>query len=143
MGLTATNEAMGMAGDWKPRFRVTAALVIAKDQAGRLHHCYQGSLLGWLSDQQAQHFLSHNLIERIEDSADVAVLPSAEAIANCVEALAQIGVEPKAGAPKARTVLRDAGHRFSNETVAAAVRQRKLAMTRRRDDDEVFEEITV
>lgn len=141
MGLTATWEPMGMSGEWKPRFRVTAALVIAKDQAGRLHHAYQGSLLGWLSEQQEQHFLSHGLVERIEDSADVVKLPASETIADCVAVLNDLGVEPKAGAPTARMALREAGRKFSNETVAAAVRQRKLALTRRADDGEEFEQI--
>lgn len=143
MELTATNEPMGMAGDWKPRFRVTAALVIAKDQSGRLRHCYQGSLLGWLGDEQAQHFLNKGLVERIGDSSEVATLPSADVIAECVSALAQLGVPLKAGAPTARSALRDAGRKFSNETVAAALRQRKLVLTKRGDDDEDFEEITV
>ncbi|WP_406813974.1 hypothetical protein [Mycobacterium sp. M23085] len=139
--LTPTNLPMGIAGEWKPKFRVTAPLVIAKDQAGRLHHCYQGSLLGWLSDQQAQHFLSHGLVERIEDSADVVELPASVTIAECVAALNDLGVELKAGAPTARAALRDAGRRFSNEAVAAAVRLRKAALTRRADDGEAFEEV--
>ncbi|OMB93217.1 hypothetical protein [Mycobacterium colombiense] len=132
---------MGVAGDWKPRYRVTAALVIAKDQTGHLRHCYKRSLLGWLSDEQAQHFLHHNLVARIDDGADIAELPAAETVAECVQALNRLGVELKAGAPRARTALREAGRKFSNQTVAAAVRQRKLALTQRRGHDEEFEEI--
>jgi hypothetical protein len=142
--LAPTIEPMGIAGEWRPRFKVSAALVVARDQSGRLRHCYRGSLLGWLSDEQAEHFLGHNLVERIEDSAAVATLPAADAVGDCVAALAAIGVPLKAGAPTARSALRDAGHKFSNEVVAAAVRQRKLVSARRTgDEDEEFEEIVV
>lgn len=137
-GTTPIHDPMGVAGDWKPRYRVTAALVIAKDQTGHLRHCYKGSLLGWLSDEQAQHFLRHNLVARLDD---VAELPAAETVAECVQALNGLGVELKAGAPRARTALREAGRRFSNQVVAAAVRQRKLALAQRRGHDDEFEEI--
>ncbi|ORV81058.1 hypothetical protein AWC11_27315 [Mycobacterium interjectum] len=131
---------MGITGDWKPRFRVTAALVIAHDQQGRLRHCYRDSLLGWLSDEQAAHFVTHNLVERIEESPDVPTMPAAETVANCVVALDNLGIRVAAGDPTARQALRDAGHRFANDVVAAAVKQRKASKP---DLDEEFDEITM
>lgn len=58
-------------------YLVTAPLVIAKDQAGRLQHAYQGSWIPWLSSKQKEHFLRHNLIEEIADqeAADAGVVP--------------------------------------------------------------------
>ncbi|PQM44671.1 hypothetical protein C1Y40_05167 [Mycobacterium talmoniae] len=48
-------------------YRVTGALVIAKDQGGKLHHKYHGAVIPWLSDKQAEHFLRHGLVERLDD----------------------------------------------------------------------------
>lgn len=53
-------------------YKVTAALVVAKDQAGRLHHSYQGSTLHYLNDEQREHFLRHGLVEEIDLAAPVA-----------------------------------------------------------------------
>jgi hypothetical protein len=142
-GTTPINDPMGMPGEWKPAWRVVAPLVIAKDQEGRLRHCYRGSLLGWLSDEQAGHFLKHNLVERIEDSPAVATLPAPEAIANCVSALNTLRVDPQAGRPAAAKALRDGGYKFSNEIMSAALRQRKSALKRWRDYPETFDEITM
>lgn len=140
-GCVPINEAMGITGEWVPRFRVTAALVVASDQRGRLFHCYQGSLLGWLSEEQAAHFLRHGLVE-VVDSADAPKLPASETILECVAALNSLRIEFDAGAPTARAALREAGHRFSNEVVAGAVKQRKL-LSRRPSDDDEFDEIVV
>lgn len=46
-------------------YRVVAPLVIAEDQAGKLHHVYEGGVIPWLSDAQAQHFLSESLVEKV------------------------------------------------------------------------------
>ncbi|CQD03762.1 hypothetical protein BN000_00642 [Mycobacterium europaeum] len=50
-------------------YRVVAPLVVAKDQTGKLHHCYRGAWIPWLSDEQRAHFLRHGLVEQL-DSPD-------------------------------------------------------------------------
>lgn len=47
-------------------YRVIAPLVIAKDQDGRPHHVYEGGVIQWLSDEQAEHFLGTGLVEEID-----------------------------------------------------------------------------
>jgi hypothetical protein len=49
-------------------YLVTAPLVIAKDQAGQLHHMYAGSVIPWLSDVQRDHFLDLHLVEELGSS---------------------------------------------------------------------------
>ena len=59
-------------------YRVTAALVVAKDQMGKNHHVYAGGVVPWLNDQQRDHFLRMNLVEEISDKqAKDEGLPSA------------------------------------------------------------------
>lgn len=43
-------------------FRVTAPLVLALDQGGRTHHCYEGAVIEWLSPEQKAHFLGAGLV---------------------------------------------------------------------------------
>lgn len=47
-------------------YLVTAPCVIARDQDGKLHHRYEGNVIAWLSDEQAEHFLSTGLVERTD-----------------------------------------------------------------------------
>ena len=51
-------------------YRVTAACVIAKDQGGHSHHFYEGSVVPWLSDGQAQHLLDENMVVEVYFSGD-------------------------------------------------------------------------
>jgi hypothetical protein len=118
--------------------RVTAALVIAKDQTGRLHHIYCGDWIPWLNDERRGHFLRVGLVEEIEEDQSAAVVelhpaPAATDVAanpnrigECIDALDRSGVPSDAGAPTARKALRDAGCRFRNDVIAAAVRERKM-----------------
>jgi hypothetical protein len=46
-------------------YLVTSACVLAKDPAGRIHYHYEGSTIGWLSDEQAKHFLDEGLVEQV------------------------------------------------------------------------------
>ncbi|MDN4521360.1 hypothetical protein QYF68_26580 [Mycolicibacterium austroafricanum] len=46
-------------------FVVDAPLVLARDQAGRVHHCYAGAVIPWLSDEQRKHFLDLNLVHEV------------------------------------------------------------------------------
>ena len=46
-------------------YKVTAPLVIAKDQAGLNHHVYEGGVIPYLSDAQAEHFLAEGLVEKV------------------------------------------------------------------------------
>lgn len=46
-------------------FVVDAPLVLARDQAGRVHHCYAGAVIPWLSDEQRKHFLDLGLVHEV------------------------------------------------------------------------------
>jgi hypothetical protein len=54
-------------------YRVKAACVLAKDPEGRIHYHYQHSTIGWLSDEQAKHFVNEGLVEHVDDSDDADV----------------------------------------------------------------------
>lgn len=129
-----------------PRYRVTAALVIAKDRSGLLRHWYKGELLDYLNDEQREHFLRMKLVEKITEadlaqsaSPAPAQQPGASAIAafdvdpgvnaevatECVRDLDRLNVLRDAGAPTARAALRDAGLRYANDVIRAAVKARK------------------
>ncbi len=134
-GTQPSNLAMGVSGEWKPKYVVRAPLVIAKDQTGKLHHAYRGSQLAWLNPEQAQHFVRKGLVEEIP-AEDAPTMPSTDQVGNCVSALANLGVHLKAGRPAAAKALRDAGHKFSNEAIAEACRIRRSHAP---DDDDAFE----
>jgi hypothetical protein len=51
-------------------YRVKGALVVAKDETGKLHHRYHGSWIPWLNDEQRAHFLRHGLVEEIHDDPE-------------------------------------------------------------------------
>jgi cytochrome c oxidase cbb3-type subunit II len=76
------------------------------------------------------------LVEEIPDEAaaaqaqpapreDLVPGPNAEIVDECIAALDDLQVPSTAGAPSARTALRDNGQAFGNDTIAAAVRARK------------------
>lgn len=44
-------------------YKVVAACVLAKDQQGKIHYQYEGAIIPWLSDEQADHFLAEGLVE--------------------------------------------------------------------------------
>lgn len=58
-------------------------------------------------------------------TADDAAEGEDSRVRECVEALDRLGVPVEAGAPTARVALQDSDLRFSNDTIAAAVRLRK------------------
>jgi cytochrome c oxidase cbb3-type subunit II len=126
-------------------YRSLAALLIVKDQGGTLWHHYQGAgssgrhrgpYIEWLNDEQRAHFLRMGLVEEIdgpeavvdsrrpEASPENGALP--ELVAECIQKLDQAEVPSDAGAPTCRTALREKGISFSNQTIAQAVRQRKM-----------------
>lgn len=51
--------------------------------------------------------------------------PERQRVADCIEAMTALGLPAKTGAPSARRALREANHKFGNDTIAAAVRARK------------------
>lgn len=57
-------------------YQVVAAVVLAKDEAGRVHYVYEGGHIEWLSDEQAEHFVSEGLVVEV-GSGDVADLDDA------------------------------------------------------------------
>lgn len=71
-------------------YQVTAPLVIAKDQTGKLHHAYRGTWLPWLDEAQRAHFLRHGLVEELDS-------PEAAAEIAPLDALME---KPKKVAPK-------------------------------------------
>jgi cytochrome c oxidase cbb3-type subunit II len=120
-----------------PRYRVTAALVVAKGADGLLRHCYHGAVLNWLNDEQRAHFLRMGLVEEIAESeAPVVELPRPEPapaddaipelVDEAIKRLDEADVPSDAGAPTCRKALRDEGISMSNETIAAAVKQRRF-----------------
>ncbi|KWX66803.1 hypothetical protein [Mycobacterium sp. NAZ190054] len=50
-------------------YLVIAPCVIAKDQEGKNQHRYEGDRIAWLSDEQAEHFVSSGLVEEIGSAA--------------------------------------------------------------------------
>lgn len=56
-------------------YQVIAPCVIAKQQ-GELgnREFYQGGVIPWLSDEQAEHFLSEGLVVEIKDSVPVVIV---------------------------------------------------------------------
>jgi hypothetical protein len=155
----AHNHTLGTDPVWVARYRVTAALAVAKGADGRLRHCYHGALLDWLSDEQAAHFLRLRLVERVdtdpqdsivaappadldadEDTLD-ATVPDSGAVDECLAALAHLQLPAAAGAPTARTALRDAGHRFGNAVIAHAVKRRKELSRTADDKEDSFEAV--
>lgn len=77
-------------------YRVTAALVVAKDQAGRNHHCYRGAVIPWLGDWQREHFLRMGLVEELSKeeakTAPPSVIPEKPAKVAPKEAWVEWGV---------------------------------------------------
>ena len=48
-------------------YRVTAPLVLAVDEGGHTHHVYEGGVIEWLSEAQAEHFLAEGLAVKVGD----------------------------------------------------------------------------
>lgn len=51
-------------------YQVVAECVLAKDREGYIHHRYEGAVIPWLSDEQAEHFLSEGLVEEGSGGGD-------------------------------------------------------------------------
>jgi hypothetical protein len=95
----------------------------------------KGPVIPWLSDLQREQFLREGLVEEIPDgdlSSDDEAASSPRdsettqsAVDDCLGALERLNVAGDSGAPACRTALREAGFRFGNDIVAAAVRHRK------------------
>jgi hypothetical protein len=118
-------------------YKVTCPLVLAKGQDGHTHHCYEGDVIRWLPDDQRDWWLAEGWIEEI-DTAQVDAINLAEArrqkqadeaeaerVGQCVDVLNEIELPLSAGAPQARAAIRERGHRFGNDTIASAVKQRR------------------
>jgi hypothetical protein len=100
---------------------------------------HRGPYIPFLDDEQRPHFLRHNLVIEI-DEAEAPVVESRhpepaspsengavpELVEECIKKLDGADVASDAGAPRCRTALRERRISFSNETIAQAVKQRKL-----------------
>lgn len=47
-------------------YQVVAPLVLARDKEGKTHHVYQGGVIDWLSDDQAEHFIGTGLVVELD-----------------------------------------------------------------------------
>jgi hypothetical protein len=86
----------------------------------------RGPIIPWLNDEQREHLLRKGLvIEEIDDESNTGGQPGG--VRECLDALSRLGLPSEAGAPSAGEALRAEGHRFSNDTIAAAVKARKVS----------------
>jgi hypothetical protein len=155
--MSVFNHTLGTDPVWVARYRVTSPMVHAKSWDGYVRQCFNGACLDWLNPEQEAHFLRMGLVERIPDAERPAIAADAPqtvdleadggaddnasapeesgAVDECVAALAHLEVPATAGAPTARTALRDAGHRFGNDVIAHAVKRRKELSGTATDDE--------
>ncbi|KZM70762.1 hypothetical protein [Nocardia terpenica] len=79
------------------RYRVTAPLVLAHDEADRTHHHYYGAVISWLSPLERAHLLGQEQVEEIEEPVPPGVVPPAPATpaAPAAEAVRPPQVAPK------------------------------------------------
>lgn len=49
-------------------YKVLVACVIARDQGGHSHHYYDGAVIPWLADDQAEAWLAEGLVEKVGES---------------------------------------------------------------------------
>jgi hypothetical protein len=158
------NHTLGTDPVWVANYRVTCPGVHVKTHDGYIRLAFRGACLDWLSPTQESHLLGLGLVERIpadeqaaidaaapvvtadldEDADEDEYAPAPEqsgGVDECLAAMAHLQVPATAGAPTARTALRDAGHRFGNDVIAHAVKRRKssLSGTTTEDDDDAFE----
>lgn len=49
-------------------YQVTCPLVLAKDKEGKVHERYEGAVIDWLSDEQAEHFISAGLVVELDSA---------------------------------------------------------------------------
>jgi len=96
-------------------YRVTAPLVLAVDEGGHTHHVYEGGVIEWLSEAQAEHFLAEGLVRPVGDPASV-VEPTDEDASD----------KPAANAKKAELVawlvdnaLKDDGNDYTVDELSA------------------------
>ncbi|MDV7194612.1 hypothetical protein [Mycolicibacterium fortuitum] len=47
---------------------VDAPLVLARDQEGKVHHCYQGAVIPWLPADLAAHLLELGMVRKVSAS---------------------------------------------------------------------------
>jgi cytochrome c oxidase cbb3-type subunit II len=126
-------------------YRSLVPLLIVKDRQGTLWHHYQGAgssgrhrgpYIEWLNDEQRTHFLKKRFVEEIAESEAPVELPRPEPapagdaipelVDEAIKRLDEADVPSDAGAPTCRKALRDKGISMSNETIAAAVKQRRF-----------------
>lgn len=76
---------------------VDAPLVLARDQEGKVHHCYQGAVIPWLPKDLAAHLLELGMVHEV---GGVPVAEAEEADPGGPE----LDSKPKHVAPKAEWV---------------------------------------
>jgi hypothetical protein len=118
-------------------YRVKCHLVLANDEHGFVHHHYEGAIINWLNDRQRTHWLANGLVEEIGQPQIEAIElveqqhqlrvheAEAERIRQCLDVLDELDVPLHKGRPAVRAALESRGHKFSNETIAAAIKERR------------------
>jgi hypothetical protein len=100
----------------------------------------RGPVIEWIGEEYRERWLALGLVVEIDDAEAAPLLqarPAApppelipevnlELVEECIAALDRFGVAADAGSPTARKALRDKGQAWGNDTIAAAVRQRKM-----------------
>lgn len=57
---------------------VDAPLVLARDQEGKVHHCYQGAVIPWLPEDLASHLLDLGMVHEVGGRAQAAEAEEAD-----------------------------------------------------------------
>lgn len=123
-------------------YLVTAPLIVVPDSEGRFHHHYQGELIREVPNDRRERLVRDGFIEEVirphvEAIADVEADKQhqlrdagAQRVQQCVEVLEELETPVDLGRPTVRAALEASGHKFSNETIAAAINtRRKLSGT--------------
>jgi hypothetical protein len=116
---------------------LTSPCITAKDPAGKIHYYYDAinPVIPWLSDADAERLIREGMVKRVDgpepDLALVRAQDEASKVNECIYEIGHLELPRDCGAPATREALRDAGLKFSNETIAAAVKMRKAQLSRR------------
>lgn len=78
---------------------------------------------GVLTEQQVNHFLAHNLIERVDDKGNVDRYRVGEALSAIIACCADEEGSENWGRPRIAERLRANGFAFSNQTISLAIKR--------------------
>lgn len=111
--------------------------MLVRDGEGRHVHRYHGEVVDVLREDQAKYLPDRGMVEEFTPAQVVAVADAqerrqrqaddaeAERVRACIDVLEELEVPIELGRPTVRARLEARGHRFSNETLAAAINTRR------------------